>query len=383
MLEVQKYLQKSCASLTSLDALSRLNEATGVKHSIYADTLVVLNYCQINSKKTSAIAQECRSLVLEMGTWDIVSRSFDRFFNYGEEPCPALNPTFLMAHEKVDGSLIGVFKYRRVWMYRTRSVIMPVGEINGWDKVTWGSHIEKALGNNWQAMADTFVDRTFIMELTSRENKVVTKYGAEPELKLLAIRHNDGYYSSHEALEFCVAQTDWKLFRRWTFETMTECVLAAKELRNLEEGFVMYNRHGEPVGKIKNPAYVAAHHLRGEGLNPKRIKDLIIMNEVDEYLALFPEDKAVFWPYQDAFLYLIKDVTALWLHLNKFELTQKEFAMSIQDVPYKGLLFTMRSKGVTLSQAWDSCSTNNKYQLIEAMYQRNINPKEVIDHATN
>lgn len=47
------------------------------------DDLLVLNYNQIESPKTHPIVIECRSLILDTG-FNVVSRSFDRFFNIYE-----------------------------------------------------------------------------------------------------------------------------------------------------------------------------------------------------------------------------------------------------------------------------------------------------------
>lgn len=367
MLEVQKFLKGATSVQTNERALESLKEQTGIKATVWEDQLVVLNYCQIESNKRCNIAQECRSLVLELGTWEVVSRSFDRFFNYGEEPCPAIGINFMVAHEKVDGSLIGLFNYEGKWMYRTRSVIMPVSNINAWD-VTWKDHIESALAHvDFNRLQD---DKTYILELTSMENRVVTKYDhVGPKLTLLAIRYNQkGFYVQSTLLNEMAASLGVRLPRTYTFETMSECLTAAKELRNLEEGFVLYSHFGIPISKVKNPAYVAAHHLRGEGLNPKRIKDLIIMNEVDEYLAIFPEDKEVFEPYQDAYVDLVWKVGMMEYLCRAESLTQKEFALRIAHLPFKGILFSMR-KGMTQKEAWDKCTTNTKYQLIDEMME--------------
>lgn len=378
MLNVQKYLKSACADnsitkLTSEQALISLKERTGVKYSIWNDKLVCLNYDQIKSKKTCAIAQECRSLVLELGTWEIVSRSFDRFFNYGEEPCPKIDITRMVAHEKVDGSLIGLFNYKGEWLYRTRSVIMPENNINAWD-VTWKEHIESALGENYKERLRSSLGSmaTFILELTSMENRVVTRYEDQsPKMTLLAVRDNkDGGYSSEEAkqMAFLNGIPEWRAPRTYIFETMEACLTAAKELRNLEEGFVIYDRYGKPVCKVKNPAYVAAHHLRGDGLNPKRIVDLVVMNEVDEYLSIFPEDKGVFLPYQKAYTILVLEL-GKYLELCMDEtLTQKEFALKIKDLPFKGILFNIR-KGVDPYEAWMNCTANNKFDLITSMME--------------
>lgn len=368
MLEVQKFLKGwTEREYSTSDCLEFLKEDTGVKANIWNDTLVCLNYCQIESKKTCAIAQECRSLVLEMGTWEVVSRSFDRFFNYGEEPCPKIDITQMTAYEKVDGSLIGLFNYQGKWMYRTRSVIMPEGEVNGWE-VTWKDLIEEATSN--LDLTHLHVGVTYICELTSRENRVVTKYEHEGAmLTLLAGRDNKfGTYFTEVVLSYTAYHVGIRLPRTYKFETISDCLEGAKELRDLQEGYVLYDRHGVPVCKVKNPAYVAAHHLRGEGLNPKRIKDLIIMNEVSEYLAVFPEDVKMFKPYIDACTNLTTAISGWTGLVNDDTLSQKEFALMIKDLPYKSILFTMR-QGKTFTEAWEKCTTNTKYQLIDAMME--------------
>jgi hypothetical protein len=366
MLEVQKFLKGATSVMSNQFALDALKVQKGIKASIWEDKLVVLNYCQIDSKKTCVMAQECRSLVLEMGTWEIVSRSFNRFFNYGEEPCPKVGIEHMTAYEKVDGSLIGLFNYKGEWMYRTRSMIMPENSINGWE-VTWKELIEEAIQTQEIPLQDLYKDATYICELTSRENRVVTKYDHEGSmLTLLAIRDNKfGTYATDGGLGYA-EKVGFRLPRTYKFDTISDCLEASKELRDLQEGYVLYNRQGEPVCKVKNPAYVAAHHLRGEGLNPKRIKDLIIMNETDEYLAIFPEDAKMFAPYQSAMVRLMVGIAEACDLVHDNTLTQKDFALKIKDLPYKGILFSMRS-GMTLTQAWEKCTTNTKYQLIDSM----------------
>lgn len=94
--------------------LEKLVEEFSIKVSIderFPD-LRVLNYNQIDSPKNHPIVRECRSLVVkeesDSGTYSVVSRAFNRFFNQGEN-----DVTFkledLTIYEKVDGSLISVF----------------------------------------------------------------------------------------------------------------------------------------------------------------------------------------------------------------------------------------------------------------------------------
>lgn len=204
MLNVQAYLlDRNDQNHEPLAALEALKEDFGIKHSIWEDQLVVLNYCQIESPKTHDITLECRSLVLELGTWEVVSRSFDRFFNLGElgEVTEGFIPTpfdgmsrfrNMAFHEKMDGSLIGIFNYKGQWLYRTRSVIMPVAEVNGKSWVTWKELIEEA--TNFPGCCE-YLDSelTYILEVVSRDNRVVVDYEGR-NAYLLGIRDKNGKY---------------------------------------------------------------------------------------------------------------------------------------------------------------------------------------------
>lgn len=367
-------------------ALHRLKERYGIKSTVYDEYgLVVLNYDQIDSAKHKfeKVVCECRSLVLALpyedyqvpsfvaeGTEDhyrsqfqVVSRAFDRFFNEGEKkiPCKVDKLSF---HEKLDGSLVTLFSHDGYWFYRTKSMIMPENSINGFDK-TWRELIEEALGWEHLPLRSLSEGVSYIFEVVSPENRVVTRYN-KPEAFLLAMRSSEGIYAVDWVVKETAEKYNWSLPKTFSFNSWEDCKVAAKELRNLEEGYVGYLK-GVPTVKVKNPAYVAAHHMRGEGLlTPKRVVDLILMNEVDEYLSVFPEDKGKIEPYQHANFNLFHSV--LWVYHNAQEagITKdaKAFALKVKDLPYSGLLFTM-NKGKSLGEAWDLATRNTKQDLIE------------------
>lgn len=364
---------------TPTQALDSLKEQFGIKYSIWANELVVLNYCQIESKKDSKLAMECRSLVVTLpklkhdlgepygyADFELVSRSFDRFFNYGESGCPDVPISELTAYEKVDGSLIGVFYWKGKWLYRTRSVIMPEQVING--------NVEEV---TWKDMLDSQIDEvpnglgkydTAILELTCRHNRVVTIYASEPVLTLLAVRDlsDECAYVAPECLDEYAKRNGWDRPEKFTFDSFAHCEFAAKSLRDLQEGYVMYNKLGVPVMKLKNPAYVAAHHLRGEGLTPKRVLDLLIMNEMDEYLSIFPEDAEIFLPYVHAYdtmwhvMSTVVDVTA------GLEINQKQYAMIVKDLSFASIMFSIRNRGDSLQEAWEGLTPKSKYGIIQS-----------------
>lgn len=370
MLEVIKYLN-ACITDHPLDTLEELKDDLGIKysHSDKYPDLYVLNYCQIESPKFHPITAECRSLVVEfvkMGEWNVVSRSFDRFFNYGETDC-GYNASELVAHEKMDGSLIGLFYHDKYgWLYRTRSVIMPEGEVNGLG-TTWDELIEDAFSAEkpFGERIGSFLNKsaTFILEVTSPENRVVTRYSGR-NMTLLAMRNVEGQYWSAEFLDDLAIMKGWGRPERWSFDSMSACAEAAKDLRDLNEGYVMYDRHGAPVCKVKNPAYVAAHHLRGEGvLTPKRVINLLEINEMDEYLSIFPEDAGKMEPYVRAYFQVFAEAEVMWTMYGTIQ-DQKEFAMRVNKSAVAGLLFRKR-QGQDFKESFHKMTDKNKVATVK------------------
>jgi hypothetical protein len=365
-MEVINYLNSLCEQgASSYAALGILEETLGVKFSCNPDypLLVCLNYDQISSKKFDPVVRECRSLVLGIREssvgeeFYVVSRSFDRFFNLGEEQGKDYDITQMHAYEKVDGSLVGLFYYNGEWLYRTRSMIMPSPElkVNG-SKLSWKDLIESALKDFVPANQDI----TYIFEVVSPENRVVTRY-PDKAAYLLAKRYKDGTYSTFQKTSgVLVPQT-------FTFNTLEHCLEACRGLRDLQEGYVLYDYDGVPRVKVKNPAYVAAHHLRGEGmLSSKRIMDLIIMNETSEYLTIFPEDTERFTPYMEAYTRSLFDCATTWQEVENIE-DQKQFALLVKDHPYSGILFKKKQNpDKKVIDLFNEMSTNAKYRLIES-----------------
>lgn len=65
----------------SLDSIVDRLSLVRVDHP---DGRTILNYSQIDSPKYDPIVRECRGLVIDRNTNEVVARAFDRFYNYGE-----------------------------------------------------------------------------------------------------------------------------------------------------------------------------------------------------------------------------------------------------------------------------------------------------------
>lgn len=333
--------------------------------------LYVLNYCQIRSPRFDPIADECRGLILteKDSKWEVVSRSFDRFYNYGENPEQDAKIDFSRAEvfEKLDGSLIKVYWWNGEWRISTRGTAFAESDVNGWG-FSFRELFLQTVGLTEDEFQDWcedyfFDDETVIFELCTKYNRVVVSY--ESKIALLAYRRHSGAYpicgSSKQGGIPLPARA-----ARFNMSSLKECSERAAQLENLEEGFVVY-QDGKPVCKVKNPAYVAAHRIRGEGLSPRRIAELVVMNEQNEYLAVFPEDTDEFTPYIEAQKELLSEMARVYNTLKDAELTQKQFAQVVNPLAYKSVLFTARSKGIPVEDAYADMRSRHKEDMIMNM----------------
>jgi len=161
----------------------------------------------------------------------------------------------------------------------------------------------------------------------------------------------------------------WKLPRIYFFKDYEDLKFLVENLENLEEGVVLY-KEGVPTVKLKNSLYLVCHRLKGQGLNPKRILELVLMNEVDEYLAVFPEDAEHFEPYIKANVLL--ESTIAFTHKSTQGVTdQKEYAMKVKDYCYSGVLFSGRKQSKDPIQVLHSMEESYRLKLLMQFMKEN------------
>lgn len=332
------------------------------------DDLLVLNYDQIESPKTHPIVIECRALILDR-EFNIVSRSFDRFFNLGEAPLTQthLDWSIAGAHEKVDGSLMKVYNHRGYWYIATRGMAYAEGATEF--GVTFKQLALKAFGlgsdAEMQVVFNKYLqsDRTYIFELTSMENRVVKHYEGYMMHYLAARVNATGEYGG-SAEEVQAQLIGGKYIEKLKFASAQDCLEASRALKNLDEGYVIY-QNGIPVCKVKSPAYLAVHAIRGEGLNPKRIMQLVLVNEQDEYLSYYPEDETYFLPYVAAMEELVSEIK-FHAKLTKDIEDQRQFAKAIKGLPFSAALFKARQSGESAIREFHNQRESYKMKTLEA-----------------
>lgn len=358
--------------------LQRLEEELGIKAKVYHDrNIFVLNYNQIESPKTDPIVRECRGLILNFDL-EVVARPFDRFYNLGEalNVMPVIDWAKAKVYEKVDGSLIKMY-WDGQWEVATRGTAFAESECMG-HGVTFRELVFKALGVNdnheFQKLCSYSKLNpcvTYVFELTCFENRVVRAYNGY-NLHFLGARHFRGHYLSEKEREWLFKEANIAAdmignrivdAKQFSFNSEEEAVGSAAVLKDLDEGYVVY-QDGVPICKIKSPAYVAVHHIRGEGLNPKRMSELVISGEVDEYLTYFPQDREPLEPYIEAYDTLMVAMDNHYEGVKGIE-DQKEFAQAIKGCVYSGVLFGARSKGISVIESFNQAKQCHKVSLLE------------------
>lgn len=358
------------------NGIEALKENYGIRVKEYPD-VYILNYDQIESPKTHSITIECRSLVLDKN-FNVVSRSFDRFFNHGEAGVD-FNFSDALAMEKVDGSIIGLSRYPDGrWYFRTRGMAyaesaMPSGR----------PYIDAILECIGVKDIDELQDRlkiieasTFIFEFVSPENRIVTRY-EKPELVLLAVRNATGEYPEYANGEMltwfakCLSQAlkfdNVRACNMFSVKSLDDVNTLIDNLSDLQEGFVVLDPKTGIRVKIKDLAYLKAHKLRGETgtPTPSDIAELVVENEQDEFLNYFQEWAPLFEKYTSLWNELTSQAEDLYNRCSSIE-NQKDFAFAVKDNPLSGVLFTARAKKTGFLHSLADAKTSMKVKVLLA-----------------
>lgn len=372
-MKVQEYLR---GKNDPLQALASLKEELGIRYKVYEeDGIVILDYDQIESPKTHPIVIECRSLILTYPEFDVVSRKFDRFFNYGEAPDLYADFSFddAIVMEKADGSLIGVYHNPKTgrWEISTRGMAKAEGEhlFGG----TWRQKVQEAFGfkdeDDFQKRCDDIFwhASTYIFEYCSPENRIVTKYD-EAHMVLTGIRRKDGTeaeFIEDQYIGLAFGDLRVRSPKIYSAENMDELVEYANSLPNLEEGFVVRCQKTNKRVKIKSKTYLVAHKLRGNEAVPtrKNVLTLVLEGEVDEFLAYFPEWKGVIDTAQSEVEDILNDAMIYWEKAKGLE-SQKEFALVVKSAKAPWILFSARKNGTIPSVEFHKADLNQKLKTL-------------------
>jgi hypothetical protein len=350
MLTTQEFLRNG-------KTLANLGEELGIISKVHPTLpLVLLNYSQLNSPKLHPIIRECRCLVLELNTWNLVSRSFFRFYNFGEalEVTKYFNWSDFSCMEKVDGSLVNLFYYGERWIATTRGS-WAEGELA---ETTWANAFLRAFDIQDLQELDYHLPRKFsyALEFCSPFNKVVRHYHA-PNMYLLSA------FDGEEELNGTTVKALWEenrdLFsypQTYHFHNIEEIqafIYKTSLTDKTWEGIVCRDNENRRI-KVKSPTYLALHHLHDNGniFLTKNLIPIVLAGEIDEILVNFPEVSSKLNEVKATVDKAYKELEQLWESTKLIE-NQREFAEAILSrTKLASILFTVRKTRRSLEAVW-------------------------------
>ncbi|MET8006163.1 RNA ligase [Nonomuraea glycinis] len=239
--------------------------------------LKILNY----SAQTQAerhwdhVTRQCRGLIIDAHTGEIVARPFPKFFGYGtlHDPLPLDTPAYVF--DKLDGSL---------------GVLHPTGD---------GQHAIATRGSfaSPQALHATTVWRerlahqaqidptfTYLFEIIYPGNRIVLDYGTLDDLVLLGAVHNE---TGRFVLPGLI---DWpgRVAEQFTYRTLGEALAAPP--RPNAEGFVIHLPVQQLTVKLKQADYLALHAVLTK-TSARTIWEYLAVNS-SKHLITSPKDWA-------------------------------------------------------------------------------------------
>ena len=311
MLAIQKYL--------SANGLAKAIQAFNLKIKVY-NNKILLKYDQLSSPTLMANpeVQECRGIILEKDTWKLMSLAFVKFFNSEEGNAHKIDWDTAHVLEKLDGSCIQVYYdwTTDAWFAATTGTAEGEGEVNNKLGTTFNQLFWAVVKEKYNLDSSKFTKGfTYVFELTTPYNIVVKPHG-EASASLLTVRNLETLKEvSFEELTAIAESLGVPRVKSYDLNAKNIGALL-KTFENMvwhDEGYVVVDANFNRV-KIKNPAYVAVHHLKGKTAEHNIIA-IVKTNEIDEFGATFPDRKEELYKLKENYDALIVKLEGVWAEL--------------------------------------------------------------------
>ena len=245
-----------------------------------------LNKLAFGGANNAAIRRECRGIIFDNQTGDILRRPYHKFFNVNERPetqdVPLYEDHIIL--EKLDGSMIAPFFNRGVLVFGTKMGATDVAK-----------PVEEFVNRNPEYIdfSRDMVDAgmTPIFEWCSRKQRIVLDY-PEDQLILTAIRVMEtGRYLPLDSLHGNANVYGIPVLRSFGIrKDMDSFIEYTRDLKDTE-GFVVRFNNGHMV-KLKCDWYVQIHKAKEKILQDRHIVELILDQKLDDVKPHLPvEDR--------------------------------------------------------------------------------------------
>lgn len=392
-----KYLRDNFSSGISESLVSHFMEEFGVKVKV-KDNLALFKYDQLAVKWTNPIAFECRGTIMafENNDWEIVSRPFDKFFNMHEFYCTFDENNFKNNRreydivEKLDGSCIQMYYWKNEWHVTTLGTL-DTTPINAGD-ITFKELFLNLFSLSRMDMTDYLhIDYTYMFELCSWKNRIVTRYKQDKVVLLGARNKHTGTYLSMDYMKQVYKSRGFYFPHSADVNSIDDIAkfVEKKESYNdidceYPEGFVIYHNN-IPVAKVKNHNYLTLHHMIGAGEDKmcsyRRLTRAFFEGNIDDIIdALNKEQFDYIENLKDRFREYMANMRINSMAIkDAMEVTgddkedKKRYALAVQKLSAsEDSAFFYQNKEMVLTGEFD-------YDILEAWLRKNLDKNNFLD----
>lgn len=301
----------------------------------YIPNAWMLNYNLFESELSNSVVKACRGTIVQVlddGTVNSLCLPYYKFFNYGDVNGDTIDWNTAVVHEKIDGQLIKMFKYKGQNYWCTNgspNVETPLDytdeKIHNYKELLFEA-IRKDLkqptvaawsddNGNFYCKDIDWVNKvpdgwTLMFELTSPYNRIIVEY---KEIKLWFHGARDENGIEHDPEEIAERfGIPYEIPKQFDFKNFDQAFEAIKNWKGLEnEGLVVCDADFHRV-KVKCDDYLKVKFIRDVS-TPKGIFWIVISEEYDD-LASHPEIQELAEKQKDELLEV----------MNKFRKLHKE-----------------------------------------------------------
>lgn len=302
------------------------------RHPVYPYNIACYTKQAMFERVWNDVTMNCRGLIYEQETGQIIARPFKKFFNFGEPNAPTFAPDdWVTVFDKVDGSL-GI-------AYDTPDgpAIATKGSFTS-EQALKATELLRTMYPRYQT--DDYC--TDLFEIIYPENRIVLDYGNLEGLMYLGsvINHSGAHYWNGVLIGYYGIPKNHFMVSGEFGQILEHIDLH----RPNAEGVVILNEDTGERLKMKQEDYIELHKVM-TGLNEKQLWEWFKDYTPNQIMQKIPEEmhawaSPILEGLDSEFERLANQVIEKFFEVG-FNTTRKDFALSIKDLPdwEKGALF--------------------------------------------
>ena len=203
---------------------------------------------------------------------------------------------------------------KQQWFAGTTGTAEGEGEVNNKLGTTFNQLFWKTISEKYTKFRIEWLDKKccYVFELTTPYNIVVKPHGESCVTLLTARNLITLKEATREELLECGKALHLPVVKSYDLnaKNIGDLIKTFDGMIWYDEGYVVVDANHNRV-KIKNPAYVAVHHLKGKTAE-HNILTIVKFNEIEEFVSTFPERKNELYKLKTNYDALVAKLNSVW-----------------------------------------------------------------------